>query len=125
MTPEAFGFTENGSFTLLNWSAAQHNELTDDEMQLIIECHERRVVIFEQLAVENDPPRQRQYAAEIEDLEFEMQGHWHFEPNRNKHTWWIKSPGCKCPPMDNAGGKGIARRYIAIECPLHALHGGI
>jgi len=119
MIDDLFGYFEGGRFIHLNWALSERQNLTDDERQLIIECHDRRVVIFDKMSVTDDVKRLRQYADEIEELEFELQRHWHFPIDHSYHTWWIKAPGCTCPKMDNKDPMYNGLRIISSGCKLH------
>ena len=61
-------------------------------------------------------------SAQLEDVEFRLQGLWGFKQDSAYHTWWLKPKSCTCPKMDNAdpafygGGK-----IINGDCPIHNL----
>lgn len=99
---------------ILNWVLAQEKGLTVDEIQAIMDCHIRRVVIFDAMKKTNGVKKLHAFADEIEELEFEMQAHWHFVCNRDYHLWWMKSPKCKCPPKLSFG-----TNVFDNSCPVH------
>lgn len=103
----------------LNWDLAQAKGLTNDEMQAIIDCHTRRVVIFDLMTRTDDSDELHDFADEIEQLEYEMQAYWHFERDRDYHKWWLVAPKCKCPKMDNRDLMYFGRRIIVGSCPVH------
>lgn len=116
ITQETFK-TSDG--VILNWELAQQKVLTNMEMQAIIDCHTRRVVIFDLMERTNDREELHDFAKELEQLEYEMQAHWHFERNQDYHTWWLLSPKCKCPKMDNRDPIYFGRRITVGDCPVH------
>lgn len=105
----------------LNWDLAQTNGLTNGEMQAIIDCHTRRIVIFDLMKKTDDREELRDFADEIEQLEYEMQAYWHFPRDRDYHTWWLVVPKCNCPKMDNRDPMYFGRRIIVGSCPVHNL----
>lgn len=115
ITQETFK-TQDG---ILNWNLAQEKGLTNDEMQAIIDCHTRRIVIFHLMAETDDEEELHNFAVEIEELEYEMQAHWHFDRDPDYHTWWLMVPKCRCPKMDNRDPMYFGRRIILGDCPVH------
>ena len=103
----------------LSWTLAQRKGLTNDEIQAILDCHIRRVVIFDAMKATDDEDVLHDFADEIEELEFEMQAHWHFDQDSDFHSWWIRSPKCQCPLMDNRDPMYFGHRIIRTSCPVH------
>lgn len=55
----------------------------------------------------------------IESLEFELQELWGFDKSRERHSYWYRVKGCKCPKMDNSDPLYGGRRIINSECFWH------
>lgn len=130
VTPDRFIYKDlNGNTAPLNWELAQSQGCSDEEMEAIVNSHIRRVVIFAEMAAYNFAEMAaykntaidelRRCAAELEELEFEMQAYWHFKHDRNHHTWWLFVPHCRCPKMDNQDPMYFGRRIILSGCPVH------
>lgn len=116
ITKETFK-TSDG--VVLHWDLAQQKGLTTDEIQAIMDCHIRRVVIFDAMRATNDKDELHDFADEIEELEFEMQAHWHFAQDKDYHMWWLRSPKCQCPQMDNRDPMYFGQQIIMSRCPVH------
>ena len=56
---------------------------------------------------------------DLEDTEFKMQDLFGFKHDRNYHRYWLDSPGCICPHMDNGENYGTPYRIIVLDCPVH------
>lgn len=122
MTPDRFIYKDlNGNTANLNWELAQRQGCSDDELEAIVNSHIRRAVIFEEMAAYKNTAidELQRCASELEELEFELQAYWHFEPDRNHHTWWLFVPHCRCPKMDNQDPMYFGRRIILSGCPVH------
>jgi hypothetical protein len=90
---------------------------TIDELKL---THEDRFRIFEAMENTNDPEELREFAAQMEVIEFEQQRLWGFPQDRNYHKWYLV-PKCICPSSDNADRYGTEYRVINEKCPVHGI----
>lgn len=115
MKDDDFCFTEvDGTSSYLSVDLAVQQRVSDEDLQKIVEVHDRRVRIFKQIAVIEDPIILRDLARAVEEIEFELQRLWKFEENRTRHIWWRKVPKCKCPDQLVGGF-----RTISLDCPIH------
>jgi len=55
----------------------------------------------------------------LEQTEFKMQELFGFKQDRNYHRYWLHSPGCTCPKLDNQDNYGTKYRIIDLDCPVH------
>ena len=67
---------------------------------------------------ETDKGRLRAVAQQVEDLEYQLQANWNFEPNENFHSYWYEIPHCQCPKLDNRDRLGYGQ-IINGSCPIH------
>lgn len=84
----------------------------------------QRVRIFDrmnQLQVGRDMDQLRVLMTELRTLEFKMQKCWKFGPEARKHTWWCRTPHCKCSYDTNA--KHVRSGNTQEIEPTCALHG--
>lgn len=58
-------------------------------------------------------------ASTLEEIEFSLQRNWNFEPDRNRHKYWLYIKGCKCSWDDNKFRWGTPYRVINKSCPWH------
>ena len=80
--------------------------------------HAEKLKYFDLMKETDEKEKLKEYAHEVECIEFEMQKAWHFTQDRNFHEWY-KVPKCTCPKMDNADNRGTNRRIIVMDCPVH------
>lgn len=105
----------------LNPAFVKQQKITDPEtIKELLLTHEDRCRVFEAMEATDDPEELHMFAEQFENLEYEQQKLWGFEPNRNFHRWW-EVPKCKCPSMDNRDNYGTKYRIIAGHCPVHTL----
>ena len=55
----------------------------------------------------------------LEEIEFKMQELFGFQHNRDFHRYWLESPRCSCPKMDNYDNYGTPYRITDLDCPIH------
>jgi hypothetical protein len=109
---------------MLNPKLVEKQELTDADIQVIIDAHNERLHLFHRLE-KVDPEtlegraELRAGAARLEELEFKMQEGWKFPQSRDHHTWWYQIPHCRCPRLDNRDNFGTGQRFVARDCPVH------
>lgn len=73
-----------------------------------------------ELYVEGRSPGEVQFIVdEIQQLEYDIQRNWNFEPDRNRHKYWLYVKGCKCSWDDNKLRWGTPYRVINQSCPWH------
>ena len=90
---------------------------TVEELKL---THEDRLRIFEAMENTDDPEDLKEFAWQMECLEFEQQKLWGFPLNRDFHRWW-EVPKCRCPHMDNLDEYPSKYRIISGKCPVHSI----
>ena len=124
MQNEDFVFMDNtGHIVELNYILAEEQSLSDHDMNCIIEEHLKRVKIFKQMEETDDKKTLRALAKKVEQIEYQLQELWRFEPNNLYHTWWHQVPKCKC--AGPRSGYNIAKhevtvfRKIADDCIIH------
>jgi hypothetical protein len=111
---------------------AQKQGLNFYELGMIALLQYRRERMFEDaelLRLDRDLDLITQIAADIRDLEFQLQKWWHFSPRPHMHSWWCRIPHCECDNNENnkrrqALTKGAkeswgSKQKINTACPLH------
>ena len=117
MTPELFVYSD-GVNHLLNWSLAIKKGCTSNDMWNIVILHQCRIEIFKDLRNTKDYKKIQKLVQEVEDIEYDLQFFWRWPLDHNMHSWWFRSPGCKCDYYPNALLEG---RGISKHCKLHNL----
>ena len=102
----------------LNSDLVLRQGIDASELRHLKFLHAEKLKYFNLMNATNEKSKLREYAHEIECIEFEMQKAWHFTEDRNFHEWY-KVPKCTCPRMDNADNRGTNRRIIVMDCPVH------
>lgn len=102
----------------LNSSLVLKQGLDVSELRNLKALHAEKLKYFDLMRETDYKHKLKEYAHEIECIEFEMQKAWHFTQDRNFHEWY-KVPKCTCPKMDNADNRGSNRRIIVMDCPVH------
>ena len=102
----------------LNSSLVLKQGLDVSELRNLKALHAEKLKYFDLMRETDYKHKLKEYAHEIECIEFEMQKAWHFPQDRNFHEWY-RVPKCTCPNMDNADWRGTDRRIISLDCPLH------
>ena len=102
----------------LNEGLAERQGVTDQEMINLIELHQQKLTIFEQMWATTDYTELRNLAELVEGIEFEMQKNWHFPQDATFHEWY-NVPNCTCPKMDNEDRRGTSYRVVDAKCPIH------
>ena len=102
----------------LNSSLVLRQGLDVSELRNLKALHAEKLKYFDLMRETDDREKLREYAHEVECIEFEMQKAWHFPQDRNFHEWY-RVPKCTCPNMDNADWRGTDRRIISLDCPVH------
>lgn len=88
------------------------------ELRELKALHAEKLKYFDLMRETDDKIKLKEYAHEIECIEFQMQKAWHFPEDKNFHEWY-KVPKCTCPKMDNADSRGTQWRVIFSDCPVH------
>lgn len=102
----------------LNENLAERQGVTDQEMITLVDLHQQKLAIFEQMHAVSDPYELRRLAGLVETIEFELQKNWHFPQDAKFHEWY-KVPNCTCPKMDNEDRRGTSYRVTDAKCPIH------
>lgn len=108
----------------LNPHLIEKQGLTEEEVQVVLNLHERLDALFEKMS-QLDPSCSEQLneltqlAQQVEDIEFAMQKAWKFEQSKDHHTWWYRAPHCRCPKLDNDDAFGTPYHITRQDCPLH------
>ena len=102
----------------LNSSLILKQGLDVSELRQLKALHAEKLKYFDMMRGTDDREKLREYAHEVECIEFEMQKAWHFPQDRNFHEWY-RVPKCTCPNMDNADWRGTDRRIISLDCSVH------
>lgn len=104
----------------LNPFLIKQQNLLDDDLEKVINLHNKIHDLFDEIEECSDVSKYHNYAALLENLEYELQDAWKFERDSSKHCWWYKIPHCKCPKLDNRDRWGINERVISEFCPVHS-----
>lgn len=109
---------------LLNPKLVEKNELTEEDIQAIVNLHNDRLHLWHRLnKLDPTTPEGRAELREgvqlTENIEFDLQKAWKFPQSRSHHTWWYQIPHCQCPYYDNRDSFGTDVRYIKPSCPAH------
>jgi len=102
----------------LNSSLILRQGVDASELRHLKFLHAEKLKYFDLMKETDEKEKLKEYAHEVECIEFEMQKAWHFTQDRNFHEWY-KVPKCTCPKMDNADNRGTNRRIIVMDCPVH------
>ncbi|KKN29959.1 hypothetical protein LCGC14_0838780 [marine sediment metagenome] len=107
--------------TTLNSRLALEQNLTGDDILAILASHKLRMMIFDVMkkiepTSKENVSRLRHFAKRIQQLEFEAQKQWKFEPDASKHSWWWDIPHCSCPV--HANWKTWNGRILGIKSDL-------
>ena len=103
----------------LNERMLSANECSEQDIDDILEWSNELERVFEHMRT-LDPELDDLYgfAMIVERIELELQKAWNFPQDRNCHTWWYRTPHCKCPEMDNQDLFGTDYRNYRIGCPV-------
>ena len=102
----------------LNAALVLKQGLDASELRHLKSLHREKLKYFKLMENTDSRTFLKDYAKEVECIEFEMQKTWHFDQDKNFHEWY-KVPKCTCPKMDNADFRGTSRRVIVSDCPIH------
>ncbi len=102
----------------LNEQLADRQGVTDQEMINLVQLHQYKLAIFDQMQATTDRDELRRLAGIVETTEFEMQKNWHFPLDKTMHEWY-RVPKCTCPKLDNEYRRGTQYCVIDAECPIH------
>jgi len=115
----------------LNDALIRKQDLTQEEVGEVFSCHGQKCYIFKDARqmrqeyadageiTQEDQKEIDLVVAAIADLEFKAQVAWGFEENADFHNWWLDTPGCQCPVMDNMERSGVAGYIYNGGCPWH------
>lgn len=102
----------------LNKELAARNWLSTEDVKKLVELHVKKLDIFDMMHATDNPTELKRLAAQVTDIEFQMQATWHFPCDETYHEWYLV-PKCVCPKLDNADYRGTDRRVHACNCPIH------
>lgn len=118
-TNQSYAVSHNGKIQYyLNQGLAERMGVTDQELINLIDLHQHKLSLFDNMEVTKDTRELKQFAKQVEQIEFDLQKNWHFPQDSSFHEWYTV-PQCTCPHMDNADMRGIDRRIISQSCPVH------
>lgn len=106
----------------LNKRLIESQNLTMHDVNALTRLHTMLNTAFEKIEDMTDSElddNRNEIVSLIEDLELEMQRVWKFPQSRAHHTWWVKTPHCICPTMDNIEMMGVDSRIHSAGCLLH------
>lgn len=102
----------------LNASLILRQGLGAPEVRILKALHAEKLKYFDLMKSTDDSALLKQYAKEIESIEFQMQEAWHFEKDASKHGW-DRVPKCVCATSPNIHYSEQQGRYIDAGCPVH------
>ena len=102
----------------LNSSLVLRQGLDVSDLRNLKSLHAEKLKYFDLMRETDYKHKLKEYAHEVECIEFQMQKAWRFPQDRNFHEWY-KVPKCECPRMDNIDSRGSDRRIISMNCPVH------
>jgi hypothetical protein len=108
----------------LNPILIEQQQLVPAEIAILTGLHERKDTLF-MFAKMMDPNNRvglytLKYMAEVlQQLEFTMQKAWHFDMDRDKHSWWCLIPHCECNPQYTSI---FPVRATSAPCKIHGAH---
>lgn len=103
----------------LNPDLIKKQKLTPSDIERVVDWHLRLQEVMELMAGTRDSEYLHILAQTVESIEYALQEAWRFPRNRNKHSWWLRVPNCRCPQMDNRERWGTKYRIINGSCPVH------
>lgn len=102
----------------LNASLVLRQKLDASELRALKSLHAEKLKYFKLMKETDEPEQLREYAKQVEFIEFEMQKNWHFPQDASYHEWY-RVPKCTCPKMDNEDRRGTEYKSIDPQCPIH------
>src|SRR5574343_366053 len=99
----------------LNSALVLRQGLDVSELRALKSLHAEKLKYYKLMEETDDPAKLREYAKEVEFIEFEMQKNWHFEQDSKFHDWY-RVPKCTCPKLDNEDRKGTRYSVIDPQC---------
>lgn len=108
----------SGKKSSLNSRLVAKQNLTQQEVNDIIEVHCHKDLLFSQMESATDPAVLKELAEKVTEIEFKLQKLWGFTQDANFHYWW-SVPQCDCPRMDNQDRYGTSHRIINPQCKVH------
>lgn len=103
----------------LNGRLILQQNLSESEVDHILRLHEYKLTVRAKMkALPSDNPKIKDYAADLEQIEFLLQDAWKFERNINYHKFW-EAPHCTCPKMDNDDAWPSGYYVRNFGCPVH------
>lgn len=104
----------------LNPTLVEKQNLTQTDVNVILDLHEERLELFEKFEFVPILPLSfvKTMVLDLEEIEFLLQSAWGFKADRDKHSWWYKVPHCIC---ENKSIELYGRpRIINENCPIHS-----
>ena len=108
--------------SVLNQELVEMQDLRKSEIAALENLHKTLDQVFEAmntLDAKNEPQVAEVFAELVEQIEFSMQRNWRFPESSDFHTWWLRSPKCECPTLDNEDNYGTPYRVTNGGCPWH------
>lgn len=103
----------------LNERLILQQNLSESEVEQILRLHEYKLAIRAKMkALPSDSPKIKDYAADLEQIEFLLQDAWKFKRDANFHRFW-EVPHCSCPKMDNEDAYPSGYYVRSMTCPIH------
>ena len=87
-------------------------------LEKIKEVSQLRMIIFSMMENTDNRKELRSLAADLTELEFELQDLYKFKRNTNFHRFW-ELPKCTCPKLDNYESYGTKYYIIDTKCIIH------
>lgn len=109
---------DDGSQGALNPNLVAKQELSQLQVNNIIDLHKHKNRIFNEMKATSSKTLLRDLAKKVEETEFKLQAIWGFPQDENFHYWW-QVPQCSCPRMDNQDLYGTNHKIINPQCKVH------
>lgn len=106
--------------SILNSRLIQQQGLTEDDVEELKKIHIEKLIVFDLINSTDNKIALKNYVELVELIELALQKVWGFPQDRNYHDWF-EVPKCECPKLDNYDNKGVDRRIINGNCPLHGI----
>ena len=93
--------------------------VSEAQIARLLELYEELSQLFDRARDADSDEQCKVIAAELKDLEFQLQDNWNFPRSEDHHSYQFRLPGCTCPKIDNAERFGTPYKIITTTCKFH------
>lgn len=104
---------------MLSQGLLKIQNVSEVQIARLLELYEELNQLFDRARIADSDEQCKVIAAELKDLEFQLQDNWNFPRSEDHHSYQFKLPGCTCPKLDNADRFGTPYKIITTTCKFH------